>query len=644
MGNTNNCQNLKLEPNSICNIGKCAEYIKGQPSNSASESDIWIVKLKKDTKYGKQKINYDVVLKIFLNVDELIYESRVYEEVIKKITDNNVCPFFVNFYGNAKNCSFSQMLDNMKGKVMKDNGNFMSDEECEEVLLRNTFVYGEIPKESSGSSLESGSSLDSGSNSYSGSSLDSELILTEPKITRQSISDPNTSTLKKYLKSTKGAKKLYTKFVKNKDNIKYNIIATQRSSGLTFNTWFKKNKTDLKPNHKAEVAIIHVISALVVLETFECAHNDFHLGNIFMQTFNAEYKDKFIFDDQNKNYNIFETTTNIIPKLYDWDRSYVKSLGDNPYITNYPNMCDSYMNCNEYVKGRDILKFIVHCSLIIKDEVYKKKLFKCCFISGFSIEISKFYTDVLKGPLPTSLQDRRGRTLTKYWFDRNVLSPRNILLNLIQLFKNESKNPLITHNMFLAAPGESVINGCYDFTSYRLKLIEEDKTYKILSEKERMTDNEINDVEKIQREKQEQIIILVKEKRKKDREEYIKLRQEKQEKQLEEDKKMQIENKNKIEEEYKNQKELEIKKENLKRIDNEIKRQEKELENQVTQETILKIKIIEKEQEIQKLRNKSNEVNSEFRKKLENIEEKKQKDIEKRQKQIDWYESKINKN
>ena len=51
---------------------------------------------------------------------------------------------------------------------------------------------------------------------------------------------------------------------------------------------------------------------------------------------------------------------------------------------------------------------------------------------------------------------------------------------------------------------------------------EEDKTYKILSEKEKMKDNEIYDVEKIQ-----QIIIFAKEKRQKEKEEYIKLRQEK---------------------------------------------------------------------------------------------------------------------
>jgi len=76
---------------------------------------------------------------------------------------------------------------------------------------------------------------------------------------------------------------------------------------------------------------------------------------------------------------------------------------------------------------------------------------------------------------------------------------------------------------------------------------EEDKTYKILSEKEKMKDNEINDVEKIQ-----QIIIFAKEKRQKEKEEYIKLRQEKLQKQLEEDKKMEIEKKNKIEEEDKN--------------------------------------------------------------------------------------------
>ena len=54
----------------ICNISEYISEIKGVPANSASPTDLWIVKFKKDTYYKNRKVE-NGFFKLFINPDSI---------------------------------------------------------------------------------------------------------------------------------------------------------------------------------------------------------------------------------------------------------------------------------------------------------------------------------------------------------------------------------------------------------------------------------------------------------------------------------------------------------------------------------------------------------------------------------------------
>ena len=126
---SNICTDLKKNSEKICNIAQCVNSIEGISSVSASPTDIWLVKFDKKTKYGGKRLK-NGFMKIWLdesnvsgsikhNIQGLLYEIKVYRDIIKPLLDNNRCPNFVKYLGSSEGCSFEQML-NIASSNVKD--------------------------------------------------------------------------------------------------------------------------------------------------------------------------------------------------------------------------------------------------------------------------------------------------------------------------------------------------------------------------------------------------------------------------------------------------------------------------------------------------------------------------------------------
>jgi len=467
MGAGESCQNFKLKPNQICEIGKCAINIKGLKSNSASATDIWFVTLQPNTKYDNIVINNKVVLKIYLpsdlkigkynndNEGQLEYESKIYQNIIGPMLEYQINPHFVRFYGNSTDCSFYNMLNILTNKTYDENNpnQLLTEENLRIGLLRNTISMLEL--------------------------YDTESINTIspnlPIIIKSKYSN------KENIISRNELEFLFDK----RELLRYNIIATEMSNGVLFDDWLQSNSSGLsmlKNNDELQIIIIQLLSALTALKSFKCSHNDLHLKNIFINTQELDEK-IYIYNDSIINKDISYTLKSKLScALYDWDTGYWAELGDNPKLDLNIN-CKQIMFCNEYIPSRDFLEVfnLLLITLISNDKEKNKDIdinllnmiFNLIFKSPEAIKY--YYNNVFTGPYPQVLKDKNtNKTLSKQWIIDNVRPPDRLLTKFLQLWKET--NSLIsnmTELSFLSETEKSILynSNLYNFCDTRIKNI-----------------------------------------------------------------------------------------------------------------------------------------------------------------------------
>ena len=340
MGSNQSCQNLIPGPNYICNISQCTKKVVGIESTSASPSDIWILTLESGTKYGNMEITGDIVMKLFLSLtntpmtmtpyyslkgaQELTYESNVYEYLVDKILQNNMNPFFVQYYGRSLHCSFDNIKDILVGSAELEGYNKnMDDSEATLYLSRNTSYIG------------------------------------EQKEGRPSINNPD---LDSY---SRGQLNEFMNVIPN-SGIKYGMILTKKSSGVVAYKWFNDHITKSGYyDRDAMLVIIQIISALVTLSKFEAMHNDLHLGNIFIENLPRPSTNLYTFEFQGNKY-MYMMSNIYISRIYDWDKAYMKILGPNPLVV---SLSEDFCIYNRYIPQMDIAKIIIGLMY-----PYKKKI------------------------------------------------------------------------------------------------------------------------------------------------------------------------------------------------------------------------------------------------------------------------------
>jgi hypothetical protein len=316
-----------------CAVGPCIFDIHGHASNSTSPTDIWLLHLAKGTTYNSTP-NSRVFLKIWISSDSfknatqimtldddtiediittslaLDYETKIYRDIIKPLIDQNICPHFIKFMGVGRDCSFDSMVD-----MLNTSNSSLGEIDNRKALYRNVKC------------------LISGCDNRPSINVSDDDPLLKGKEFGQdlSLSMDDTST-----------------------HIKFNMIANEliKPGTVTLNTYMNSEYVFLGNsdtiNSKLFTVLFQSIAACYAMSLSKMVHNDLHIGNIYVEPFDK--KDvHYLYNNE-----LFTYETDVIVKLFDFDRSFVTSLGNNPLLTWY---CD-YSQCNKYIENLDVIKLM----------------------------------------------------------------------------------------------------------------------------------------------------------------------------------------------------------------------------------------------------------------------------------------------
>ena len=332
-------------PNGMCGIESCVESIvKTLPSLGASPSDVIILKVKPGTTYKGREIGTDLVLKLFLTSPlkkigkttlsrEVEYESSIYEYLVGPMLYFNFNPHFVRYYGRGLDCSFKNILEIFLDKDGPTSQ--LSKDLLKERLIRNSFYMGL---------------------NYPG----------RPGISQKNCSVKSKRTDKCLTQDAQYAESLDT-YKRNTSALTYGMIVTEQAKGSTFGDWIYAN---FKPSNVA-VSLFQQLSVIVAMIPFKAVHQDMHQGNFFVEK--GPYRGRIYIweipvqkDDSGEvelRQVCIRIYSNFILKIYDWDRGYMESLGDNPVLAKNvleDNLCGIGASCSVHIPNRDMTKIVTH--------------------------------------------------------------------------------------------------------------------------------------------------------------------------------------------------------------------------------------------------------------------------------------------
>jgi hypothetical protein len=371
MGNSKSNPCELQEYSDVCNMANClSKEIKGIEAESASSTDAWIVNFKKGTTYNEEKIEH-AFLKIWISnltfkrLDQgmlkkeeydyitteyssdllsLDYEAKVYRDIIKPLIELNICPNFIKFLGLGENCSFDNLTSMLKSNHLLTRRKVNNTTE----LNRYWNLYGT-----------------------------SVALITDD--IRNSIDKNYTdSTLKSF------QKKLSIEDVEKK--FTYNILANEAigPGTITIEDFIlkHKNNTGIPCTKKSDVevwlVIFQVLAACYAMSSSKMCHNDLHLYNIYVEPI-KEQRFNYIYDKT-----LFTFKTKHLVKVFDFDRSFVTRLGENPYLAS--DFCQTSSQCNRYIENLDALKIMSGIYNLGKQQ---KSIIDMCASSNTSQSILK---------------------------------------------------------------------------------------------------------------------------------------------------------------------------------------------------------------------------------------------------------------
>jgi len=328
MGNAKSCETIKPRINRACDIGKCTKSIKGYASNSASPTDIWELTLYPNMNYGEEKIPRNLIMKLYVSeitdkfynvlkkydVDidtfhqgkEVQYESDIYNYAIGLITRENINPYFVRYYGAAEQCDKNELARSVYDKFNTK----MSEDKFIKLLKRNTV----------------------------------HMLTYEPG--RPSIEDD------RFVKFAKQDQKIKELIDNEEGVVKYGMILTEKSEGLQFYK-FLRNASE----EEILFGLVQVLSGLAAVEVLGVAHNDLHHGNIFVEPSESKLEQFKISKDGEEL--TFGIRSDFRCAIYDWDRGYMKELGNNPIMEKDESLCRNNQSCNKFIAEKQVYHFLM---------------------------------------------------------------------------------------------------------------------------------------------------------------------------------------------------------------------------------------------------------------------------------------------
>ena len=321
----NPCQkNSMASVSNLKSIINCIDEIKGQPANSASPTDIYILKMKDDFVYEGEHIK-TIFMKTFISglhdfkqetklksqreLDyEMGYEYFVYLSKIKDIVKLNICPYFVKVLGGSLKNSEDNMLELLKEKIKIDPGKLSVN------FLRNMLrIY---------------------SNQDDRPSIETEASeIDTVSLNRPQLRFPLMSLL----------------------HADYGYIMTEGTENTVSLFDYIYNSPSSPSENEYYILLFQLIVACRAMNLAKLAHNDLHHGNILVEKKNNGDKCCFLTNDS-KNNKVYALNSPFRIHIYDFDRSYVGGINpyENPLLVGGKFSYSS--QSNNFLDKRDLAK------------------------------------------------------------------------------------------------------------------------------------------------------------------------------------------------------------------------------------------------------------------------------------------------
>ena len=320
------------ETNEGCLIANIVKNVKGLSSNSASPSDTWILELKDNVYYNKQRIT-GIFLKYFIdpysfekedinteeknvlvqNIYALRYEVSIYRDVIRPLIDYNICPNFVKYYGSGYSCSRTALVN-----ILKETG---ATPIRSEMAVVNATRY-------MGNAWSGRPSIDVIGEGDHYQSNDFPVFFPENVLPK----------------------------------VKYTFLMNEvmPSEALTLQDAFDKYFVD---DTNILFILYEIFYSCYCMTLTKTNHNDLHFNNIYLIPRNKR---------KNIKYQVEDLEPIVIPsdyeiKIFDFDRGYSERIGIN--IGNLNKVRMNFGNNNSFVPVKDFYKLIITLSRIKQDYI-----------------------------------------------------------------------------------------------------------------------------------------------------------------------------------------------------------------------------------------------------------------------------------
>jgi hypothetical protein len=291
----------------ICDVSACVESVKGITKNSASPSEGLVLKFVPGSNYEGNPISFGFMKWFAINVknegaNALEYEIEIYKQIIRPLIDNKICTNFIRYLSSGK-CDTDTIVMLLEGKALLRNGKLMDREQAEmaTMIMYDFSFYEEDTKQRN---------------------LDN--------IVREF-----------------GKKKQFINATYGPQDIGVLINEAISPETMTLEDWL--NNWDWGDFNILGGILFQISVAVYTLSLSGTAHNDLHLGNIWIKP----HFEKITYIIGSR---VYFVHTGVKVLLYDFDRSYSKSLGDNKSLE--PELCKRYSQCNKLIGSKDIAKVI----------------------------------------------------------------------------------------------------------------------------------------------------------------------------------------------------------------------------------------------------------------------------------------------
>ena len=315
--------------------------VNGLSSNSASPTDTWFIEYNEgvtykgkpivksffkifiDTEYAMTQTHASIEYQKFFNTHLLTYalgyELNVYKLIIKPLIELQICPHFIEFLDSGNRCTWENLFHILNKKVRDEKNKLLSSTHIVRNLNRNIFyMLANIPG-------------------------------------RQAIQDCSISHLQKEIEKVSDMLKTF----------RFNIIINKETENSEkFDPWIRK--PGITPKDFWEV-LFQICHACYAMSLQKMNHNDLHSGNVFVREYTEPQTNVYFVNTK-----AFSMSTRYFCYIYDFDRAYATSLGENILLNS--ELCTKGSQCNIYIENKDIIKILCYIYNLANDPIIKRSI------------------------------------------------------------------------------------------------------------------------------------------------------------------------------------------------------------------------------------------------------------------------------